>query len=75
MNFNELFNYLFGGLSVLTIIGLIIFILGILLFFPFIIIWSLNTLFALAIPYTIKTWFAMLILANLFSSSKIKFRG
>jgi hypothetical protein len=29
---------------------------------PFAVLWSLNTLFHLAIPYTIKTWVAVLLL-------------
>lgn len=35
---------------------------------PVLTIWSLNTLFpVLAIPYTIETWFAALLLAGVFS--------
>ena len=36
---------------------------------PFLAIWSLNTLFpALAIPYTIETWCAALILSGIFKA-------
>lgn len=39
---------------------------------PFLAIWSLNTLFpALAIPYTIETWAAALILSGVFKA-KVK---
>lgn len=51
--------------------------LGMLLFFgalalvfvagPILMIWSLNTLFALDIAYTLKTWFAAFILTTLFT--------
>ena len=50
-------------LFVLLIIALII--LG-----PFATIWALNTLFpVLAIPYTIWTWLAVIILGGLFKSN------
>lgn len=38
---------------------LIFFLIG-----PFLLIWSMNTLFALSIPYTLKTWVAALLLAG-----------
>lgn len=50
------------------------FILAILacFFLPFLIIWSLNALFpVLAIPYTLKTWFAVIVVGGLFNVSKI----
>lgn len=37
-------------------------VLLILIGFPFAIIWSLNTLFQLAIPFTIETWLATIFL-------------
>ena len=37
----------------------------IIIFGPLLSIWGLNTLFALSIPYTIKTWFAMIVVAAL----------
>lgn len=41
------------------------------LFLPFLIIWSLNALFpVLAIPYTLKTWFAVIVLGGFFSVTK-----
>lgn len=39
---------------------------------PLLSIWALNTLFGLAIPYTLKTWASALILAGLVSSSGVK---
>ena len=39
---------------------------------PFAGIWSLNTLFALAIPYTVKTWAAMVILLSVFVKVNVK---
>ena len=37
---------------------------------PLLTIWSLNTLFpVLAIPYTVETWFAALLLGGLFTRS------
>jgi hypothetical protein len=40
---------------------LLLVILGV-IFGPFLIIWAVNTLFSLTIPFTLKTWFAVLIL-------------
>lgn len=34
---------------------------------PLVLIWGLNVLFALALPYTFKTWCAALVLSALFS--------
>lgn len=47
----------------------LIFIIAILLiiFGPFLSIWAVNTLFGLTIPFTLKTWFAALILGGLVS--------
>lgn len=38
------------------ILGFLAFILVMIVFGPFITIWSLNTLFSLGIAYTFKTW-------------------
>lgn len=52
-------------------------IIAIVLFFvfigPFLAIWSLNTLFpVLAIPYTLETWAAALILSGVFKAKVSK---
>lgn len=40
---------------------------------PLLGIWALNTLFpALAIPYTVETWFAVILLSGLSKSTIIK---
>jgi hypothetical protein len=41
---------------------------------PFAIVWSLNTLFMLAIPYTIETWLAVFILSGVISTRVISTR-
>jgi hypothetical protein len=54
-------------LAILFFVGLII------IFGPFLTIWALNTLFpVLAIPFTLETWFASIILSGgfLFRSAK-----
>lgn len=50
-----------------------LFILAILLivYGPLISIWALNTLFGLAIPYTLKTWFASLWIAGIVGGTKV----
>lgn len=51
-----------GGTVVLLILALII-------FGPFLSIWSLNTLFGLGIAYTFKTWIAIIIAGVLVRST------
>lgn len=49
--------------NVLGIVGIILLIIGLIIAGPLLILWALNTLFpVLAIPYTIWTWLAALIL-------------
>lgn len=60
-------------MKLLTTLILIVLIIGLFLLVPLLVLWSLNTLFpALAIPYTLKTVFAVLILAMLFSAPLAK---
>ena len=60
-----------NNLIVLFILILIVVILG-----PIATIWSLNTLFpVLAIPYTLETWFATVIIAGIFRGDGISFKG
>ena len=49
----------------LTMVGLVFVIVA----FPFMVIWALNTLFALGIAYNFWTWLAMLILSATFGKS------
>jgi len=53
----------------LTRIYLLLLIVLLAIFGPLLIIWSLNTLFALSIAYTLKTWFAAFVLGGLLSRS------
>ena len=39
---------------------------------PFAVIWALNTLFALGIPYTFWTWLAMLVVTATFGKTNVK---
>lgn len=41
-------------------------------FGPLALIWALNVLFGLALPYTLKTWAAALILGGLFGCSSAR---
>lgn len=55
----------------LTIV--ILLIVGLLILGPLLTIWALNTLFpALAIPYTLQTWAATVILGGLFTAKVSK---
>ena len=39
---------------------------------PFAVIWALNTLFVLGIPYTFWTWLAMLVVTGTFGKTNVK---
>jgi hypothetical protein len=56
------------------IIGLIILIILLITIGPLAVIWALNTLFGLTIPFTIWTWLAVIILNLTISSTNIKKR-
>lgn len=50
-------------------LGVILFFLVLIVLGPILTIWALNTLFpALAIPFTFKTWIAVLIVGGLFKT-------
>jgi hypothetical protein len=43
---------------------------------PLLTIWSLNTLFpVLAIPYSIETWLATVVIAGIFRGDGVSFKG
>jgi hypothetical protein len=55
---------------------ILILVIVVLVFGPLLTIWSLNTLFpVLAIPYSIETWFATVIIAGIFRGDGISFKG
>ena len=57
-------------------IMLVIFLLILVILGPIVAIWSLNTLFpVLAIPYTIETWLATAVIAQIFRGDGISFKG
>jgi hypothetical protein len=57
--------------SLILISVLVIVILG-----PIATIWSLNTLFpVLAIPYSIETWLATVVIAGIFRGNGVSFKG
>lgn len=53
-------------------VALILLIVLIVIVWPFILVWSLNTMFELAIPYTLKTWFAAGVLSATVYGGKYK---
>jgi uncharacterized membrane protein len=64
-----MFKSIFGSFGVLVAVILII---ALAIIMPFLTIWSVNTLFpALAIPYTLETWSAVIILGIFFGNSYI----
>jgi hypothetical protein len=56
-----------------VILPLILVVVALAVIGPFLTIWALNTVFpVLAIPYTMETWMAMILLGGLF---KVSFRS
>lgn len=60
---------LLGGLSGVT---LVIALILLVIFWPFAVIWAVNTLFAFNIAYTFSTWLAVLVLTATFGKSNSK---
>ena len=54
----------------------LILVIAVVIFGPLLTIWSLNTLFpVLAIPYSMETWLATVIIAGIFRGDGISFKG
>ncbi len=47
----------------------IVLVIGFIVAYPLAVIWSLNTLFGLTIPFTFKTWCATMVLVGVFTAS------
>ena len=56
--------------DLLLVLLLVSIAIVILLGYPYLAIWSLNTLFSLSIPFTLKTWAAALLLLFLVQGSR-----
>lgn len=52
------------------VLGFVVFLILWIAFWPLAIIWALNTLFALAIPYSFWTWLAVVVLTYTLSGVK-----
>ena len=48
--------------------------IGVIIFGPFITIWSLNTLFNLNIAYNLSTWAASFFITATFTANQIKYK-
>lgn len=64
---NDIFK---GGLAALGVFGILL-LIALIIFHPFVIIWAVNTLFALGIEYTFWTWLATLILTSSFGRANV----
>lgn len=53
--------------------GVIVFVVALIVIYPFLLMWAWNTLFgaALVIEYSLSSWFAVLILAGVFGSRAV----
>ena len=56
-------------MKVAVVVGLIV---GAIVFGPLLGIWAINTLFGLGIAYTLKTWFASLVLFGAIAGSSAR---
>ena len=60
----------YRSMKVLALIGMIALIVFLVIIGPIITIWALNTLFpVLVIPYTVETWFAVVVVGTLFKTN------
>jgi hypothetical protein len=59
-------------MKIILALGVLLLALLIIILFPLAVVWALNTLFHLAIPYDIYAWLAVIILGAFFHSSKVK---
>jgi uncharacterized membrane protein YccF (DUF307 family) len=50
----------------------VIAVFALVLFWPFALIWAVNTLFATAIPYTFWTWLAAMVMMASFGKTHVK---
>lgn len=57
-----------------TMVGILTIVVLILVFFPFAVIWALNTLFGLGIAYGFYEWLAVLVM-SIFLQSKYQRQG
>lgn len=60
-------------LAQLGIVGMIPLVILMIIFWPFVIIWALNTVFSLGIAYTFSTWLAMLVLTATFGKANVSY--
>jgi hypothetical protein len=67
-------NKLFSGISGIGLVFFVLLIIALVIIAPFLVIWSLNTLFpVLAIPTTFETWSAIVLIhAFLHSTISLK---
>jgi len=56
--------------TILAVVGIVVFAIVLILIGPLLTIWAFNTLFpALAIPYTLSNWFAVIVLGAFFRAN------
>jgi len=61
---------LIGAIGVGTILALVV---AWVIFWPFFVIWALNTLFGLGIGYTFWSWLAVLVLNVTITGARVKY--
>jgi hypothetical protein len=61
-----------GAAGIVVILAVVALLVVALVLSPLAIIWALNTLFLLAIPYNFWTWLAVVVLLILLGGSKVR---
>jgi hypothetical protein len=58
--------------SMFYIVSALLLVAVLIVFVPLVVIWALNTLFALSIAYTFWTWLSVVILTSVIQSRSVK---
>lgn len=58
----------------LTPVTIIVIALIVIVFAPFVVIWSINTLFTTGIEYSFWTWLATLVVTSVFGNSMVSIK-
>jgi hypothetical protein len=61
-------------IGAIGVIGFVVLAIVMILFWPFAIIWAVNTVFALNIAYTFWTWLAVIVLTATFGKTTVSIK-
>lgn len=64
---------LLAGMGFVGIVASVMLGIALIIFWPFVIIWALNTIFGVGVAYTFWTWLAMLVITATFGKAKLTY--